>query len=156
MVCTFWAWLNDTTQCCDWLWGGNQLVPPVAVPVPPFCCFGQNLPDFHSTEKLKKRLTADFKADRFSVLSLPVLHLYEEVWLLFLLHLGLSERWGFVQIWGDSPCSTPGALGTVLDEASVGASPWPLFVPQEEQICFLWASVFFFHNFLVVQMFCFW
>lgn len=58
VVCTFWAWLNDTAQCCDWLWDGNQLVPPMAVPVPPF---GQNLPDFHSTEKLKKKLTAGFQ-----------------------------------------------------------------------------------------------
>lgn len=41
VVCTFWAWLNDTAQCCDWLWGGNQLVPPMAVPVPPFGFLGR-------------------------------------------------------------------------------------------------------------------
>lgn len=37
------------------------------------------------------------------------------------------------QIWGDSLSSRPGALGTVLDRTSAGASPGPLFVPQKNK-----------------------
>lgn len=148
VVCTLWAWLNDTARCCDCLWDGNQLLPPMAVPVPPFGIVCRIFLIFIAQKSCRKGSLLFFRAGCFSVLSLPE---YDKVWLLPLPQLGLSGCWESVPNLGRFPllCSWSIAaccLCRSLPRAPVGAA---------EQTCFLWAWVFFLHSFLVVQM-CFW
>lgn len=98
VVCTFRAWLNDTAWCCDWLWDGNQLVPPMAVPVPPFGVLGGIFLIFIAQKGWRKGSLLVFKADCFSILSLPESHWYEKVWLLPLPPLGVCAKSGEIPL----------------------------------------------------------
>lgn len=156
---------QENTGSLRWcqLWDGNHLVPPMAVLVPSFWHFGQNSPDFYGAEN------ADFHCVKISYSFLSCVGLnHANVFINGLMDLAVAfalpeplwlHRVGSVLDLGRFPplCSWCAGCHAVLDIADlVVLQQEPLLGPvcATEQTCFLWACVFFFNNFLLVQILC--